>query len=102
MEKYQKEIDEWVHGYEEPYWPALSQFASLAEEVGEVGRILNHMYGSKPKKPGEIPQELGEEIADVMFRLICLANSHKINLDAEMEKVIAKSKNRDKDRFSKK
>ncbi|OGI63745.1 hypothetical protein A2914_01040 [Candidatus Nomurabacteria bacterium RIFCSPLOWO2_01_FULL_41_21] len=102
MKKYQKEIDEWVKGFEEPYWPALSQFAHLAEEVGEVGRILNHMYGSKPKKSNEEKQELGEEIADVMFTLICMANSHGIDLDIEIEKVIAKSKSRDKDRFAKK
>ena len=102
MEKYQKEIDNWVQGYKEPYWPALSQFAHLAEEVGEIGRLLNHMYGSKPKKPNEDRQELGEEIADVLFTLICLANSHSINLDKEMDKVIAKSRNRDKDRFTKK
>jgi NTP pyrophosphatase (non-canonical NTP hydrolase) len=102
MKKYQKAIDDWVQGYEEPYWPPLSQFARLAEEVGEVGRILNHIYGSKPKKPGEISQELGEEIADVMFALICIANKHSIDLDKEMDKVISKSINRDKDRFKKK
>lgn len=102
MEKYQKEIDEWVQGYKEPYWPALSQFARLAEEVGELGRLLNHIYGSKPKKPEEAEQELGGEIADIMFALICIANKHKINLDDEMNKVITKSKNRDKDRFNKK
>lgn len=102
MKKYQKAIDTWVQKHEEPYWPPLSQFARLAEEVGEVGRLLNHMYGSKPKKQSEAKQELGEEIADVMFTLICLANSHSIDLDAEMEKVIQKSENRDKDRFNKK
>jgi NTP pyrophosphatase (non-canonical NTP hydrolase) len=102
MDKYQKAIDEWVQGYAEPYWPPLSIFARVAEEVGEVGRILNHIYGSKPKKVTEAEQDLGEEIADVMFALICLANSHKINLDTELEKVIQKSRNRDKDRFTKK
>jgi NTP pyrophosphatase (non-canonical NTP hydrolase) len=101
MEEYQKAIDAWVKGYAEPYWPPLSQFAHLAEEVGEVGRILNHLYGSKPKKPDEAAQELGEELADVMFCVMCLANSHGIDLDAEMKKVIAKSHNRDKDRFEK-
>src|ERR1700742_4313182 len=102
MEKYQKEIDDFVQAYAEPYWPPLSQFARIAEEVGELGRILNHLYGSKPKKSTESVQEVGEEIADILFSLICLANSHSINLDREMDKVIAKSKNRDKDRFSKK
>ena len=102
MKKYQKAVDKFVQNYEEPYWPPLSQFARLAEEVGEVGRLLNHMYGSKPKKPEEAQQELGAEIADCLFTLICLANSHSIDLDVEMEKVITKSQNRDKDRFDKK
>jgi len=80
----------------------LSQFAHLAEEVGEVGRILNHMYGSKPKKSTEIQQDLGEELGDVLFIIICLANSHRIDLDEEMEKVMQKIKKRDDSRFTKK
>jgi len=60
IKKYQKQIDDWVQGYKEPYWPPLSQFARLAEEVGEVGRLFNHLYGSKPKKQDEASQELGE------------------------------------------
>lgn len=102
MKKYQKAIDKWVQGYEEPYWPPLSQFARLAEEVGEVGRLLNHMYGSKKKKEGEAKQDLGGEIADVLFTVICLANSHGIDLDKEMDKTLSKSKTRDKNRYKKK
>ena len=102
MKKHQKAIDDWVQGYEVPYWPPLSIFARIVEEVGEVGRLLNHMYGAKPKKVHEAEQELGQEIADVMFSLICLANKHNIDLDTEMEKVIQKSRERDKDRFNKK
>lgn len=102
MEKYQKAIDEWVQGYAEPYWPPLSIFARIAEEVGEVGRILNHTYGSKPKKTTEKEQKLGEELADVIFSVITLANSQHIDLDKEMEKVIQKSIDRDNDRFTKK
>lgn len=102
MKKYQKAVDEWAQTLEEPYWPPLSQFARVVEEVGELGRLLNHLYGSKPKKLGEAKQELGEEIADIFFALICLANSQRINLDDEMKKVIAKSKIRDRDRFKKK
>ncbi len=102
MKKHQKAVDDFVQGFDEPYWPVLSQFARLVEEVGEVGRLLNHVYGSKPKKTGESKQELGEELADVLFTIICLANTHSIDLDTEIEKVINKSKNRDKDRFTKK
>lgn len=102
MEKYQKLVDEWVQGLEEPYWPPLSMLARVTEEVGELARLLNHIYGSKPKKPTEAKQEMGEEIADVIFALICLANFHNISLDKEIQKVIDKSKTRDKDRFAKK
>jgi len=99
MDDIQKAIDDWAQTLEEPYWPALSQFARLVEEVGEVGRLLNHMYGSKPKKATEARQELGEELADVMFALVCIANKHNINLDDEMKKVLDKAKVRDKTRF---
>lgn len=102
MNNYQKKVDEWAQTLEEPYWPPLSQFARVAEEVGELGRLLNHIYGSKPKKPEEARQEMGEEIADVIFALICIANRHNIDLNEELDKVIAKSKSRDKDRFKKK
>ena len=102
MNDLQKAVDDWAQTLEEPYWPALSQFARLAEEVGEVGRLLNHMYGSKPKKPDEAEQELGGELADVMFAIICIANRHNIDLDKAMVKVLEKSHVRDKKRFKKK
>lgn len=98
----QKKIDEWAQGYEEPYWPPLSQMAALSEEAGEVARLLNHLYGSKPKKQEEARQELGGELMDVIFATMCLANSHGIDLDAEFEKKMDKCYGRDKDRFKKK
>lgn len=98
----QKQVDDWAQQFEEPYWPPLSQFAALAEEVGEVARLLNHMYGSKPKKAEEAEQELGGEIVDVIFAAICLANHHNIDLDAEFLKKMDKCYGRDKDRYAKK
>ena len=65
LEIYQKRIDTILKQYEKPYWDPLSQLARLAEEVGEVGRILNHRFGDKPKKPTEAPDDLEEELADV-------------------------------------
>ena len=102
MDKYQKLVDEWVQELEEPYWPPLSILARITEEVGELARLLNHIYGSKPKKPTEAKQEMGGEIADIIYALICLANSHNINLDKELQYVIDKAKTRDNDRFAKK
>jgi len=98
----QNKIDEWAQTLAEPYWPPLSQMAALTEEVGEVARLINHMYGSKPKKAEEAAQELGGEIVDVIFAAMCLANKHGIDLDAEFEKKMDKCYGRDKDRFLKK
>lgn len=98
----QKRIDDWAQQFEEPYWPPLSQLAALSEEVGEVARLLNHMYGSKPKKAEEARQELDGEIVDVIFAAMCLANKHGIDLDAAFETKMDKCYGRDKDRFEKK
>lgn len=102
LRTYQKQIDDMLQPYEKPYWHPLSQLARMIEEVGELARLLNHLYGDKPKKQTEARQELGGEIADVLFTLICLANSQDIDLDEEMQKVITKAQTRDKDRFKKK
>lgn len=99
---YQKQIDDTVQLYAKPYWEPLSILARISEEVGEVARILNHQYGDKPKKPGEVHEDLEDEIADVMYALLCLANSEGISLDAPMQRAIAKLTTRDKDRFQKK
>ena len=98
----QQEVDSWVQEYKVPYWSPLSQFARLAEEVGELGRLLNHLYGDKPKKQEEAEQELPKELMDVMFTCICLANAHSVDLDEEFRKVMEKCRTRDKDRFEKK
>ncbi len=99
---YQKQIDDMLQGYEKPYWHPLSQFARLAEEVGEVSRILNHEYGDKPKKDGEEHENLADELADVIYAVMCLANSQDIDLDQPLQNAIAKLETRDKGRFKKK
>ena len=99
---YQKQVDDWVQGYKTPYWAPLSQLARLTEEVGELARILNHKYGDKPKKPTEEPDDLEGELGDILFDVICLANSEGIDLDKAIQKVIDKSRTRDADRFEKK
>lgn len=102
LKDYQKRIDVSVQKFEKPYWHPLSQLARLAEEVGEVSRILNHKYGDKPKKPGEEHADLGDELADALYTIICMANTEGIDLEPAMEKAIAKLETRDKDRFKKK
>jgi len=102
LKQSQKQIDDVMQAYETPYWHPLSQLARLLEESGELARLLNHLYGEKPKKQSEAQQELGGEIADVLFTLMCLANSQNIDLDEELAKVIDKVVTRDGNRFKKK
>lgn len=97
---YQRQIDKSVQGLAKPYWDPLSQLARLTEEVGEVARILNDKYGDKPKKPGERHQALANELADVIYTVLCLASSQKITLDEAMQRAIDKLVTRDKARFA--
>lgn len=102
LRDYQQQIDDNVQHFAKPYWHPLSQLARLIEEVGEVARILNHQYGDKPKKPGEEHEKLEDELADVLYTVLCLANSHQIDLDPPMQRAIDKLMTRDKDRFERK
>lgn len=98
----QARVDEWIGQFEEGYWPPLANLARLVEEVGELARIINHRYGTKPKKPGEEEQELGEELADVLFVVLAMANEQGIDLEEAFEGVLEKYRARDSDRFPKK
>lgn len=102
LTEYQKKIDDILQGYEKPYWQPLSQLARLSEEVGEVARVLNHKYGDKPKKPSEGPDDLSDELGDVLWTIICLANHEGINLEDTIQRSINKLVIRDKDRFERK
>lgn len=102
LAQYQKQVDDWVQGYEKPYWSIWSQFARLVEEVGELGRALNHEHGDKIKKASEEPDDIEGEMGDIIFDLICMANTKGIDLDTAIQKVIHKAQTRDKDRFKKK
>lgn len=98
----QKKIDDILQDYEKPYWNPLSNVARLSEEVGEVARIINHRYGDKPKKSTEQEDDLEDELADVLWTVICLANQEGIDLDRGINRAIDKLLIRDKDRFKKK
>lgn len=99
---YQKQIDATLQPLAKPYWDPLSQLARIIEEVGETARILNHKYGDKPKKKDEVLEDLGDELADIIFAVIALANSENIDLDPAMQRAIAKLHTRDKDRYARK
>ena len=99
MEKYQKQIDQWFKEQEWKYWNPLAIVAHLFEEGGEFARLVNHVYGPKQKKLSEHAQDMEEEIGDIIYTLICFANSHGINLDDAIQKSIDKVVIRDKDRY---
>lgn len=101
LKDYQKELDRTVQKYKKPYWDPLSNLARLIEEVGEVARILNHQYGDKPKKPNEEHEKLEDELADVIYTVLAIANSQNIELDEPLIRAIAKLETRDKNRFEK-
>ena len=98
----QFEVDDWVSGYKVPYWPPLSILAHLVEEVGELATELNDRYGGRVKKPTDDTKDIADEIGDIIFALICLANSQNIDLDKAWKRVMDKSRGRDKDRYEKK
>lgn len=91
-------IDKWIldHG---GYWPPLSMLSAILEELGEVAREINHLEGYKPKKSDEVPSSIGEELADVIFAIICIANYYKIDIDKELALTIEKYSKRDSNRF---
>lgn len=100
MHKYQEELDRWFKENDWKYWSSLSILARLMEECGEFARLVNHLYGDKPKKNSEKEQELEEEVGDIIYTLICFANSNGVDLDKAIRKSIDKVVIRDKDRWS--
>ncbi|MEN9914966.1 MAG: hypothetical protein RL528_1730 [Bacteroidota bacterium] len=91
-------IDEWIKKVGVRYFNELTNTALLMEEVGELARIVARRYGEQSEKPTEKSQDLGDEIADILFVLICLANQTGINLTAAFEKNIEKKTLRDSKR----
>ena len=93
----QQTVDEWIREYGVRYFSELTNMACLTEEVGELARVIARKYGDQSFKPGEEPN-LGEEMADVLWVLICLANQTGIDLTEELQKSIAKKTSRDAER----
>ena len=93
----QKMVDQWVKTYGGRYFSELTNMAVLTEEVGELARVIARTYGEQSFKPGE-KHNLGEEMADVLWVLVCLANQTGIDLSAEIRKSFAKKTQRDHDR----
>jgi NTP pyrophosphatase (non-canonical NTP hydrolase) len=93
----QKIVDEWINSIGVRYYNELTNTAILMEEVGELARIMARTYGEQSFKDGE-KHDLTDEMADVMFVLICLANQTGVNLTEALQKNLEKKTNRDKER----
>ena len=99
----QKDADRWTGQFDPQYWPPYEILARLIEEAGEIGREINHIYGTKKKKQDEPQNSLGQEICDLIFTVVCMANQHNIDLQEEWDKMMKeKHYGRDNDRFDKK
>ncbi|PIR04815.1 MAG: nucleotide pyrophosphohydrolase [Candidatus Liptonbacteria bacterium CG11_big_fil_rev_8_21_14_0_20_35_14] len=101
MNKFQKQVDDFMKEKGWPYWQPLSILARLFEECGEFAREVNHKDGEKKKKETEKNSSIEDEIGDIIFTLICFANSNNINLDDCFKKSFTKVQARDKNRFKK-
>lgn len=88
-------VDQWIETIGVRYFSELTNLAQLVEEVGEVARILSRTHGDQSSKAGETASDLSDELADVLFVVICLANQSGIDLEAAFERNIAKKTDRD-------
>ena len=97
LQEAQKSVDEWIKTYGVRYFNELTNMACLTEEVGELARVIARKYGAQSFKPGE-KANLGEEMADVLWVLLCLANQTGVDLTAELKKSFEKKTQRDNNR----
>ncbi len=94
----QQTVDRWINTTGIRYFNELTNMAILSEEVGEVARIIARRYGEQSPKKTDEDKDLGDELADVMFVVICLANQTGVDLTIALQKNIEKKTNRDTDR----
>lgn len=90
----QESVDQWIREYGVRYFSELTNMACLTEEVGELARVVARLYGDQSFKEGESPN-LGEEMADILWVLLCLANQTGVDLTDEFRKTMMKKTQRD-------
>lgn len=98
----QKEVNQYISQFKEGYFSPLAMLARMTEELGELAREINHYYGEKPKKTDEEEKTVEQELGDLLFVLICFANSLEISLEESFDLVMNKFNTRDKDRWTRK
>ena len=97
----QQAVDDWIRTHGVRYFNELTNMAQLTEEVGEVARIIARRYGEQSEKESDREKDLGEELADVVFVVLCLANQTGIDLQTAFDKKLALKTQRDRDRHQK-
>jgi len=98
IQQAQQQVDQWIKAHGVRYFNELTNTAILTEEVGEVARIMARRYGEQSEKESDKGKDLGDEMADVLWVLICLANQTGVDLTKAFEKNLEKKTLRDKDR----
>lgn len=98
LQQAQQQVDQWIRTHGVRYFNELTNTAILTEEVGEVARIMARRYGEQSEKESDKDKDLGDEMADVLWVLICLANQTGVDLTKAFEKNLEKKTKRDKDR----
>ena len=98
IQEAQHKIDEWIKTHGVRYFNELTNMAILTEEVGEVARIMARRYGEQSEKESDKAKKLDDELADVLFVLICIANQTDVNLQTALEENLKKKTNRDSER----
>ena len=98
IEEAQKRVDNWIKTYGVRYFDPLTNMAQLIEEVGEVARVMSRTYGEQSWKPGDKHKDLADELADVLWVTLCIANQTGIDLDAALERNFDKKTQRDSHR----
>ena len=98
LQKIQKKVDDWIKEHGIRYFNELTNMAQLTEEVGEVARIISRRYGEQSEKESDKSKDLGEELADVVFVALCLANQTGIDLQNSFDKKMQLKSKRDHER----
>lgn len=98
IEEAQEKVDTWIKTFGVRYFNELTNMAVLSEEVGEVARIISRKYGEQSFKESDRDMDLGDELADVLWVLLCLANQTGVDLTQAFEKNLEKKSQRDKNR----
>jgi len=102
IKQYQDKVDKWAQQFKQPYWSPLSIALRMSEESGELSRVINNTYGDKPSKETDPKRGIADELGDIIFTAICMANREGINLDEALERTMEKHDIRDKDRHERK